>query len=622
MKPSNKNTHITRRFAATAVTLLSLASPARSQEVNQENDIYDLDLLAVVANRSEVPINQIGSSVEILDRYDLTKSEQEFLLDSIRYVPGFYLRNNGGPGSAFGITTRGLNANTPTVLIDGIEVDNPSTGQIVNFGSLFGDNVSRVEILKGPQSSLYGANALAGVISIQTMDGQTNPGGQLGLSYGAHDTISGNLGTRGAEGKLSWALNLSHYEHQFSVQDPSFGPEWADDDKYENTQASMKLDYEVNETTSLNFLAYWFDTLSEYDPGDPNSLFGPPAFINFSETTQFFSRVGANFEFSEQWDSSMGIAFNDADSVSVSGGRFPNDGKRYSYDWKHTIQAASNWTLVGGLEYEEEYNDSGAGSRTNGSLFLENIVAATELLDWTLGGRHDDNSVYGEETTWRSTFSYRFEDINGRLRGSYGTSFQAPSFFQLFSSFGDPGLKPESGEGWDLAYEQALIDGKVYFSTTLFGNEVKDKIIFSFNSFTYANEDVYESEGIENALRFQLAENASATLAYTYSDANYLDGQEAERVPRNIVSLGYDFQPVEDLNLNVTALSVSSQYSTRFSTMKQSGYTVFNLAGRYRVNDRTQLWARIDNLFDEDYEEVEGFQTAGFSIYGGVRFNF
>ena len=192
----------------------------------------------------------------------------------------------------------------------------------------------------------------------------------------------------------------------------------------------------------------------------------------------------------------------------------------------------------------------------------------------------------------------------------------------MFSSFGDPGLKAESGEGWDLAYEQALVDGKVYFTTTLFGNEVEDKIIFSFNSYTYANEDVYESKGIENAIRFQVAENASATLAYTYSDANYLDGQEAERAPRNIVSLGYDLQPAENLNLSATALSVSSQYSTRFSTMKQSGYTVFNLAGRYQVNEGTQLWARIDNLFDKDYQEVEGFQTAGFSIYGGVRFNF
>ncbi len=617
-----QNKITSRSLVATAATLLSLVSPARSQDDESDKAIYDLNEMAIVANRSEVPLDEIGSSVEILDTYDLRKSEQSFLLDNIRFVPGIYLRNNGSPGGAFGITTRGLNANTPTVLIDGVEVDNPSTGQIINFGSLFGDNVSRVEILKGPQSSLYGANALAGVISIQTLDGKTDPGSQMGVSYGAHDTLKGNLSTRGADGNLSWALNLSHYEHQFSVQDPSFGPEWEDEDAYENTQASLKLDYVINESTSLNFMAYWFDTLSEFDPGDPNSLFGPPELINYSETTQFFSRIGGAFQFSDQWKSSMGIAFNDADSASVTGGRFPNDGKRYSYDWKHTIQPVSNWTLVGGLEYEEEYNDSGIESRTNGSMYLENILSATECLNWTLGARYDDNSAYGEETTWRSTFSYRLENLNSRIRGSYGTSFQAPSFFQLFSSFGDPGLKAESGEGWDLAYEQALVDGKVYFTTTLFGNEVKDKIIYSFNSLSYANEDVYESKGIENALRIQVAENASATVAYTYSDANYLDGQEAERVPRNIISLGYDFQPVDKLILSATALLVSSQFSTRFSTMKQSGYTVFNLAGRYEVNESTQLSARIDNLFDEDYQEVEGFQTAGISIYGGVRFNF
>jgi vitamin B12 transporter len=622
MTPLTKHSNKSGFFAISALSLLCLVSPARSQEDNTDEDIIDLNQMVIVANRSKVPLNEVGSTVEILNSYDLSKTEQTFLLDNLRYVPGFYLRNNGSPGGAFGITTRGLNANSPTVLIDGIEVDNPASGQIVNFGSLFGGNVSRVEILKGPQSSLYGANALAGVISIQTEDGKNNPGSQVGFGYGAHDTLEGNVSTRGAKGNLSWAYNLSYYEHAFSVQNPSFGPEWADADAYENLQTSLKLGYDINESTSVHFLAYWFDTLAEFDPGDPATLFGDPESINYTETTQFFSRVGGNFKLSDAWDSSAGISLNNAQLASVTGGRFPNDGKRYTYDWKNTIEASAHWKLVTGIEYEEEYNDSGDGDRTNASLFLENIINVSDTLDWTLGGRYDDNSVYGEETTWRSTFNYRLEDINARIRGSYGTSFQAPSFFQLFSSYGDPGLQPESGEGWDLGYEQSLADGKLYFSTTLFGNEVTDKIIFSFNSFTYANEAFYESQGVENALRFQVAENAIASLAYTYSDANYLDGTEAERVPRNIISLGLDYSPAKNLTLTTTAIAVSSQYSTLTSPTKQDGYTVVNIAAQYTVNEHTQLWARIDNLLDEDYEEVQTFQTAGFSVYAGARFNF
>jgi vitamin B12 transporter len=622
MTPAIINTDKSRFITTTVLSLLCLASPARSQDDNSEEDVYDLKTMVIVANRSEVPINQVGSTVELLDAYDLNKTEQAFLLDSIRHVPGFYLRNNGSPGGAFGITTRGLNGNHPTVLVDGIEIDNPATGQIVNFGSLFGDNVSRVEILKGPQSSLYGANALAGVISIRTEDGKSNPGSQFGVSYGAHDTLTGNLSTRGAEGNLSWALNLSYYEHEFSVQNPSFGPEWEDADAYDNFQSSVKIEYAIDETSSINFLAYWFDTFAEFDPGDPDSQFGAPELINFTETTQFFSRIGGAFQISENWDSTTGIAINDADSVSVTGGRFPNDGDRYTYDWKNTIKLNSKWTLVNGIEHEEEDNRSGEGDRNNTSLFVENIIKGNEVFNWTIGGRYDDNSVYGEETTWRTTFSYQLEEANARIRGSYGTSFQAPSFFQLFSSFGDPNIKPESGEGWDIGYEQGFADGKVFLTTTLFGNKVKDKIIFSFNSFTFANEDIYKSQGVENALRFQIANNASATLAYTYSDANYENGTEAGRVPRNILSLGLDFQPTDKVNITTTALTVSSQYSTRTSTTKQDGYTVVNVAGQYDLDERMQLWLRIDNLLDEDYEEVQTFQTSGVSVYSGVRFNF
>lgn len=603
-------------------SLLCLTLFARSQNFVQATDIYDLDRIVVVAHRSEVPLHQVGSSVDILEAKDLQKSDQPFLLDSLRFVPGFYLRNNGSPGGVFGITTRGLNANPPTVLIDGIKVDNPADGQIINFGSLFGNNVSRVEILKGPQSSLYGANALSGVISIHTTDGRSEPESKVGLSYGSHDTIAGNISTQGAQEKLSWALNLNYYEHAFSVQDKSFGPEWADDDKYENLQTTLKLGYDISDTTSLHFLTYWFDTSSAFDPGLPDSLFGDPEFENVTETTQLFSRVGADFEVSDTWNSTVGMAFTDVESVTVTGGRFPSNGDRLRYDWKNEIGLTEQWKLVAGAEYETEDNRTEDVTRDNTSIFVENIFPVSNAFTWTLGGRYDDNSAYGEETTWRSTFSYSIKDSETRFRGSYGTSFQAPSFYQLFSAFGSEGLTPESGEGWDLGFEQALADGKLYFTTTLFGNEVEDKIIFSFDSFTFANEELYESEGLETVLKFQVAQNATASIAHTYSDANHLDGTEAERVPRNIISFNVDWQPSEKTNISVNVLKVSSQYSLRTSTSKQEGYAVANLASQYDLNDRTQLWLRIDNLFDEEYEEVLSFQTSGFAVFGGARFSF
>ncbi|MCB1122073.1 MAG: TonB-dependent receptor, partial [Verrucomicrobiae bacterium] len=483
IKPHAQNIPTRGRAFLLGAAILGWASPARSQEDLLENNIHDLDRMVVVANRTEIPLSQVGSTVDILDDSDIDNSKQPFLLDNLRFVPGFYLRNNGGPGGVFGITMRGLNANPPTVLVDGVKVDNPGDGQIINFGNLFGTNVSQVEILKGPQSSLYGANALSGVISVQTKDGREDPGSELDLSYGAHDTISASLGTRGGAGAWSYAFSGNYFDQQFSVQDKNLGPEWADDDTYENKQASLKLGYQAGEKSTFNFFAYWFDSHSDFDPGDPDSLFGLPEFVNYTETEQFFSRLGGDFTLNEQWQSSLGIAFTDVETTTVTGGSFPSFGERLRYDWKNVVDLSEAWTLVGGVEYEEEKNQTDGSDRDNTSLYLENVVHATEQFDWTIGGRYDDNSAYGEKTTGRATFSYRLGDTGGRIRGSYGTSFQAPSFFQLFSSFGDTNLSPESGEGWDIAYEQVLGDGKVFFSSTLFGNDVKDKIVFSFNSF-------------------------------------------------------------------------------------------------------------------------------------------
>ncbi len=618
----------TKAFVALGFSLLCLASPARSQDEASEDEIFDMNALVVVANKTEVPLDQIGSTVNIIDAYDIQKTEQEFILDSIRYVPGIYLRNNGGPGSAAGITVRGLNSNPPTVLVDGIEMDNPSNGQMLNFGNIFGNNVSRVDILKGPQSSLYGANALAGVISVESKSGRTDPGSEIGVSYGSFNTLTGNISTRGVNEQFDWAVNASYYDRDFSVQDPSFGPEWADQDKYENKQVSTKLNYQLNDDTELNFVIFWQDAFSEFDPGDPESQWGPPEAINFSENERTTARVGSKFKIADNWSSELAASYSDINYATTSGteedARYESNGDRYNFEWNNTAVIQDNWTLIGGIEHEIEKNISNPATRDNTSLFIENVSHATEALDVTLGGRVDENSDYGTQTTWRTTFSYKMAEDNSRIRGSYGTSFQAPSFYQLNpkNGYGNANMKPEFGTGWDIGFEQDFADGKVFFSTTYFNNEVEDKIIFSYATYKYANEDLYKSWGIETALHFEITEEAKATVSHTYSDANYRDGTEAERVPRNIYSAVLDWEPAENFTLTTTALLVSSQYSLKTSSTKQDGYIVINLAAQYVIDSNWEVWGRIDNLFDENYEEIYSYQTSGLAGYGGVRYSF
>lgn len=621
-----KKANTARRLALAGLSLAWLASPARSQD-EAELATHELDAMVVSANRMEMPVQRVGSSVELLERFELERGQETLLLDVLRSVPGIHLRNNGSPGAVFGMTTRGLSSNRPKVLINGIEAGNPADGEIMNLGNVFTGNLSKVEILKGPQSSLYGADALAGVIAVETLGPGERQGGRASLGYGSFETFDYSIGHSGSLGRFSWAVNgVGRESEGYSVEDPARGPAWADDDAYDNKSFTGAFEYRIDEDARLFLSALVFDSFAEFDPGNPEFVFGEPAGDNTFNSDKILLRAGSDFRIAENWTSTASVHYADVDTLSFSdGSEFPSDGERYELDWVNTLVASESWSFVAGAEYEEEENRSDGGDRDNASVFMENVFRVSEKLDWTLGGRFDDNSAYGEEATWRSTFSYRLDDLDARIRGTFGTSFQAPSFFQLFNGFfGNPELKPESGEGWDLGVEKRFADGRVLLSSTLFGNEVTDKIIFT-NS-TFGNVDRYESVGVETSLSYRVSDTLQVAAAHTYSDAEENGSVEALRVPRNVASLNLHWTPLDGrLGVNFEGLFVSSQFSDngeRAAGVRLPGYEVFNLALRYRLDERYSLWLRAGNLFDEDYQEISGFQTAGANLNGGVRMRF
>jgi|GEM_PF-1141749 len=616
----------------TGLGIFCTALPARSQENNQ-NTVHQFDNLVVVANRFEMPLDRIGSSVEVITSSDLTVTNQSFLLDAIRLTPGFNVRNNGGPGSSFGITTRGLNRNRPVVLIDGIEVSNPATGNIINFGNIFSSNLSRVEILKGPQSSLYGADAVAGVINIETRAPEAE-GGKVNLSYGSFDTREGSVSYGRSSGILKYSINLNHFETDgYSNQRPSFGEAWADDDAYENTTLSSRIDLQASENLELYLSAYYNESFSEFDPGDPSSLFGEPFVDNFTENEQLFAKAGAKIHATDAWISQLDFGY--ANIKTLRNSSFPSVGKsnRIQVDWQNTVELGESWNLIAGAEYEVEEDSAADKERDDKSLYVENIFSLSDQLDLTIGGRYDDNEDYGNESTYRSTFSYRLPESDVRIHGSYGTSFQAPSFFQLdgaSGAFGNPDLKAEFGKGWDFGIEKTFADQSLSISSAIFAYDIDDKIAFDSSLSSperpfgnFSNVENYRSEGIETSAHWHPYDQVDLQFAHTYAEAEYGDNTEAERVPRNTYSLSANWNTLDQtLNLNATAIHVSSQFSLRGDADKQPGYTVVNVATRYKLTETQTLWLRIDNLFDKEYEEILTYPTAGFSVYGGLQFSF
>ncbi|MBC2607733.1 TonB-dependent receptor plug domain-containing protein [Pelagicoccus albus] len=614
-----------RFCCAVGFGIAGLASPARSQDSLAE-DVHELDAFSVSASRLELPIQQVGSTVDVLDTYELNQGADLFLVDALRELPGLVMRNNGGAGNSFGITTRGLNSNRPKVLLNGIDVSNPSSGQILNLGNLFTSSVSRVEMLRGPQSSIYGADALAGVISIDTLSPDSAPGGRAALSYGSHDTYDYSLGHSGSQGALSWSVDgMIHESEGFSAQSPSYGEAWADDDTYDNTTFTGALGYQLSEKARLFASAVYMDTYAEYDPGDPAWVWGTVSGDYYATTEELFARVGSDFTVQDNWQSTLALGYSDVESSSYSDGYvYDSNGRRYSYEWINQIEASEAWSVVAGLEYKSEENLSDIGNRNDLSAYMENVFRVNENLDVTLGARYDDNSAYGEEGTYRATFSYRIDDLDARVRGSLGTSFQAPSFYQLFSPYyGNVDLKAESGKGWDLGVEKSLLDGNLSFSSTLFGNKVSDKIVWSG---VYNNVSEYKSVGVESALRYFFSDTLSFKAAYTYSDAEEDGGLEPLRVPRHVGSIGTNYSALDgDLNLNLDLVAVSSQFSdstARAAGTRLDGYQVVNFAARYKVSEQYSLWLRVGNLFDSEYEEISGYETDGINANAGVRMAF
>lgn len=595
--------------------------------LGEDTSDHLLEEHVVVANRTEVPIGKAGSSIEILTSVDFEPLKQSFLLEALRLVPGFYLRNNGGPGQSFGITTRGLNTNRPVVLINGIEVSNPASGEIINFGTLFLSQIERVEILKGSNSTIYGADALAGIISISSKVGKGEPGSSLDLMAGSQGTNQIGASTWGESGDWNYRVAVSSYDSEgFSVQPADFGEAWADDDLYRNLNGSINIGYDISDTSSLRFLGYYVDSKAEFDPGNPDFIFGEAFADNYTLTEQLFGKVGLNFEPGESWASTLSLGYNHTDSFSMSSFPFTSQGERYEADWLNTVHISDTYRLVAGLEYEDEEHLSDTGQRDETSLFLENLLNLNSALAITLGGRFDDNSAYGEETTYRGTFSYDLKDSENlalRTRGSFGTSFQAPTFFHLFSFFGNPLVKPESGWGLDLGLEGTVQNGPTSFALTYFDYKVKDKIIYDFARNSFINQETYESSGLETMAKVQIHRSLSLQYSHTYAHAEYEDGTEAERVPRNLYSAQLNWQyPEKKWGIHLSHHWVGSQYSLRRDKEKMPAYGTANFAVTYAFREGMDIWLRIDNLFDSEYQEVRDYNTPGLSVYSGWNFRF
>jgi vitamin B12 transporter len=589
----------------------------------------------VTATRTPLTLDRVGSAISVITAEDLENRQTVILTDILREIPGLAVSRSGQVGNLTSVRIRGAESRHTKVLIDGVEVNDPAAGNDFDFANLLAADIQRVEVLRGPQSVLYGADAIGGVINITTKGGRGPLKATAQIEGGSFQTHSASAGLRGGSDLLDYALNLSHYETGgiSSANERNNNPE---QDGFRNFVGNGRFALRPFRESDFEFGLNLRRTESKVD--FDGSVGGRPVDRpNVQESREQFGRLSGKFSlFDGMLENQLGGAYfekkRDTFVRGVENGRFDGYGKKFDYQGNLKINQQNTATL--GLESRTEWvNDSSTISASDDtkSVFGLYQLELFDALYLTAGGRYDDHSRFGGEGTYRFTAAYNIRDWGTKPHASYGTGFKAPSLFQLFANFapffvGNPNLQPETSKGFDVGVEQTLLGGKLIVDATLFKSDI-DNLIIGFGN-TLRNIAETEAQGFELSVKAKPFSWLDLVAAYTYSLAE--DAQthtELVRRARHIGSFNATARPRDDVSVNLGLIFNGNQQDFDFGPFPAvqrdlGGYTLVNLGASWAPLPWVAVFARVENLLDKGREEVLGFGSPGRAGFAGVRVSY
>ncbi|SOB93668.1 TonB-dependent receptor plug domain-containing protein [Rhodobacter maris] len=614
------------RFALLSALLATI--PAVAAPAQETDEVFDLDTISVTAASEPVRLSQTGAAVTVLTAPDLAAAPLSFS-SLLATQPGISLSANGGLGTQTALRLRGLPAYYLGTRIDGMDVTDPSSTQLsYNFGPLLTTGLSRVEILRGAQSALYGSEAAAGVVDVTTWrPEEEGRSGALAVEAGTYGTYAGtaSVGYRDARTELALSFGRAVSEG-FSAH--SAGSE---KDGFRGSQISASARHALSETLTLGATVLAQDSLTDFDSstGDADNwtdsqLRGARVFVDFSTGTVTHELSYARVDVRRDVYEYASHTYFDATRETLAyDGRWDAGGPfRLSWGAEHKTEdfsVASAWSTT-------------VGDITTDAVYAEALWAPRDDLDLALALRHDDHEMFGAETTARLALAWR-PDADWILRAVAAKGFRAPSPYELWSSYGNPGFQPEESRSFELGAERVFAAGSL--RATVFDTKVEDQILFDSNTFLYYQVDgSSRSKGLELAGTMDLARGWSLFGAYTYTDATVDDGantRPAARAPRHNLTLGAEGPLADRLTARLSLSHVadlrdeyvdyaSFPYAT--TQVKLDDYTLANLALRYELTETAQAWLRIENLFDTDYQTARNYAQPGRVVSLGVGLRF
>ncbi|MCP1997741.1 TonB-dependent receptor plug domain-containing protein [Nitrobacter winogradskyi] len=585
------------------------------------------------------PAGQLASSITIVTEQDIQTQQHRSVPDILRTAPGLNVVQAGGPGAQTSIFMRGTNANHTKVMLDGIDIGDPANSNgAFDYAHLLTADIQQMEILRGPQSGLYGSDAIGGVISIITKKGEGPARVTGSLESGSFKTFNQTLGLSGAERNFNYAVNVAHlHAGDVPVTPPELLPpgRQAIGNNYDNMTYSTKLGVDLNEYLTVNSVVRYTDStlLFTGDGGFPST---PNASQSTHAVQQLFNRQEAVWSlFDGRVQSFFGLNFTNSRAYDVGPGdpaATVTTGERLKFDWRTVTEITRDNHLIIGAEHQTDRMDTADFAARNGNKagFVQLQSAFADRFFLVANVRQDSNDLFGGRMTYRIAPAVIVPVTETKLKASYGTGFKAPSLSQLFRDyptfnfFANPNLQPEDSRGYDAGFEQPLFNDRVRFGSTYFRNDITNLIDYNATFTSLVNVNSATTEGTETFVAAQITERFGIRADYTFIRAvNAATGMQLLRRPKEKWSATATWLPLDALTLSATLVRVNDWLDVTRDGMASGitapGYTLVNLRGDYALNDQVKVFGRIDNLLDFRYQNPTGFLAPGLAVFGGIR---
>jgi vitamin B12 transporter len=591
--------------------------------------------IVISASRVEVARESAGSSVTVLDADYLEKNQIQSVSDVLRNVPGLAMSRSGGVGTSTSVRIRGAEANQTLVLIDGIEVNDIASGSEFDFADLLNLDVERVEVLRGAQSALWGSDAMGGVISITTKQGKGALNGRVNLEQGSFGTQQQSFNINAGSDAYHFSLSGVLLDTDgISAFNEHLG--FTEEDGYDNASVNFKGGFQATENLSVDVVFRHLEADIETD--SVTFGVGPVDSNDSSETRQKFAKVAANLSLLDgQWLHKVALSKNDTSNEFLGGFPFLSEGEKEKIEYQtdfflNSEMLEQRLTFATEREKDEFFSQSDFSTVDRemevSSYVLEYGVNVNDKLFATLAGRRDNNSEFNNADTYRMTLAGWLAD-NVRAHASKGTGIKNPTFFELFGSTatftGNADLRPEENTSWDLGGEFHFESVDGYLDLTYFHTEVNNLIVGTAIDAANLPSDS-RIKGVELSAVFNPSKNLQISASYTYSDTDDGNGNKLVRRAKHIASVNgsYLFPNAKtrvtggvQYNGKQTDV-VFDEFFARLPDVTLSGYTLVNLALSHHVSEQLELFARVDNLLNEKYEDVFGFGTKGVGATVGI----